>query len=421
MRALQQQLHSACYCKSLFSWFPHVSERAARPSPAEDVYRQFRAKIHVPFDHTRSNNGNARGNRTFVTRTRAQGGVEATPKKVVFLGTPEVAAMVLKDLIEASRRASSDHEDGAWEVAAVVTQPGRPKGRRNKGVPQPSPVYTCAVSEGIPENMIFCPVKASEEEFISTMGALKPDICVTAAYGNYLPTRFLGIPRYGTLNIHPSLLPLYRGAAPVQRSLQDGVTKTGVTVLFTVKEMDAGPIVAQTEYAVPEDMQAPELLETLFKLGTQSLISCLPKVWNGTVDVCEQDHDMATHAAKMEREEAYLDFSASSASLCHNKVRAFVSWPGTFHTFRLVNSNTQEQDSVEIKILETRVSQKGTEYWKDNVDLKQVLYNGKDAMMVRCDDGTVLEILKLQNPGKKPATASDFNNGLAGRYTLYRS
>lgn len=346
--------------------------------------------------------------------TRSGGGqnLEDTRKRVVFLGTPDVAATVLKDLIEAS------HHTDTWNIEAVVTQPGRPKGRRNKGVPQPSPVFECAISQGIPEDMIFCPVKANESEFISRMTELSPDLCVTAAYGNYLPTAFLDIPRYGTLNIHPSLLPLYRGAAPVQRSLEDGVEKTGVTVLYTVKEMDAGPIVAQTEYTVPEDMQAPELLQTLFKLGTESLVHCLPMVWDGSIVPQEQDHSIATHAAKMDRTEGSLDFSNSSALACHNKVRAFAGWPGTYHSFRSIKNNTGDEDLVDIKILETRVY-KGDLSWEDE-DTK-VVYNGKDAMMIKCGDGSVLEIVKLQYPGKKPADARSFNNGLSGRFTLFQS
>ena len=343
--------------------------------------------------------------------------VESTSKRIVFLGTPDVAATVLKDLIEAS------HNTDTWNIEAVVTQPGRPKGRRNKGVPQPSPVFECATSQGVSEDMIFCPVKANESEFISRMKELNPDLCVTAAYGNYLPKAFLEIPRYGTLNIHPSLLPLYRGAAPVQRSLEDGIEKTGVTVLFTVKEMDAGQVVAQNEYSVPEDMQAPELLQTLFKLGTQSLIDCLPKVWDGSILPREQDHSMATHAAKLSREEGYLKFSMSNATDCHNKVRAFAGWPGTYHSFRLIKNETGDEESVDIKVLETRVYKGESSPWcgeEDEEDSKLV-YNGKDAMMIKCWDGSIMEIVKLQYPGKKPADARSFNNGLSGRYSLFQS
>ena len=331
-------------------------------------------------------------------------------KKVVFLGTPDVAAMVLKDLIDYSRKDDSCD----WVVSAVVTQPGRPKGRRNKGVPQPSPVQLAAEEYGVPEEMIFCPAKASEGEFIRSMKEIGPDLCITAAYGNYLPTSFLSIPKNGTLNIHPSLLPLYRGAAPVQRSLEDGVKKTGVSVLFTVKEMDAGPIVVQTEYDVPDNMQAPELLSVLFKLGTESLVESLPMVWDGTIVPREQDHSKATHAAKLERAQGELDFQHLSARACHNKVRAFAGWPGTYHSFTFVKDGVEE--AMEVKVLETRVREDSvTDAEKDALSKSMVLYNGRDAMMVMCGDGSILEILKLQSPGKKPVAASAFNNGLTGK------
>lgn len=346
---------------------------------------------------------------------RALGGEQEGRKKVVFLGTPDVAAGVLKDLIEASH-------SNSFDIAAVVTQPGRPKGRRNKGVPQPSPVEVCALEHGIREDAIFCPVKASEKEFISAMKDVSPDLCVTAAYGNYLPTSFLDIPAHGTLNIHPSLLPLYRGAAPVQRSLEDGVKITGVSVLFTVKAMDAGPIVAQREYNVADDVQAPELLDTLFRIGTEALVECLPSVWSRDAErLCvAQDESKATHAAKLERSEARLDFSAS-AWVCHNKVRGFAGWPGTYHPFKVVKIDSGADEVVDIKVLKTRV--RGESVAEDTCQQLQqgrVVFNGSDAMMVMCGHGEILEILELQNPGKKATSAQAFQNGLAGK-ALYVS
>lgn len=341
---------------------------------------------------------------------RALGGEQERRKKVVFLGTPDVAAGVLEDLIQASCTDSFD-------IAAVVTQPGRPKGRRNKGVPQPSPVQVCALEHGIHEDAIFCPVKASEKEFISAMKDISPDLCVTAAYGNYLPTSFLEIPVHGTLNIHPSLLPLYRGAAPVQRSLEDGVTTTGVSVLFTVKAMDAGPILAQREYSVADDVQAPELLDTLFRIGTETLVECLPSVWSGDAErLCvAQDESKATHAAKLERSEAQLDFSAS-AWVCHNKVRGFAGWPGTHHPFRVVKTDSGAEDVADIKVLRTRVrTEPVAEDIHQQLEQGKVVFNGSDAMMVMCGQGEILEILELQNPGKKATNAQAFQNGLAGK------
>ncbi len=171
--------------------------------------------------------------------------------------------------------------DSTFELTAVVTQPPRPTGRGNRRVPQPSPVELAAAAAGLPPERILAPERPGDAAFLATLRGLAPDLCVTAAYGNYLPSSFLAIPPHGTLNIHPSLLPAYRGAAPVQRSLQDGVAVSGVTVLYTVKAMDAGPILAQQKVPVDPDIQAPQLLEQLFELGTDLLVANLDGVWAG--------------------------------------------------------------------------------------------------------------------------------------------
>jgi len=167
-------------------------------------------------------------------------------KKVVFLGTPEVAAQSLRRLIDASRA------DGAvFELSAVVSNPPSKSGRKKQL--QASPVHALAEAEGIPVLTPTGLLKKYEDsaEFLEQMRELAPDLCITAAYGQFLPKSFLSIPKCGTLNIHPSLLPQFRGASPVPRALEAGVEVTGVTVLFTVFEMDAGPIVGQAEVGQP--------------------------------------------------------------------------------------------------------------------------------------------------------------------------
>lgn len=161
-----------------------------------------------------------------------------------------------------------------------------------------------------------------QEEFLEALAALQPDLCVTAAYGNMLPQRFLDTPRHGTLNIHPSLLPRYRGAAPVNRALEAGDAATGVSLAFTVRACDAGPVLAQREVALAGDEQAPELLCALFEAGTALLVDALPAVWAGEAGraAVAQDEAAATHAAKMRKEDAWLDFARPAAAL-HNQVR----------------------------------------------------------------------------------------------------
>lgn len=318
---------------------------------------------------------------------------------------------MLKRLVDASKA-----DDSSFEIIGVVTQPGRPRGRRSKGLPVPSPVQTCAQEEcHIPEERIYSPVKATEKEFLDILRDLRPDLCITAAYGNYLPTAFLKIPVFGTLNIHPSLLPAYRGAAPVQRSLQDGLEVTGVTVLYTVKEMDAGPILAQQRYTVSEDIQAPEMLEELFQLGTNVLLEVLPQVWTGEAEMraWPQNLNGVSHAPKLLREEGELDFLDSAVN-CHNKVRAFAGWPGTYHTFELIKDGTEAVEYVEIKIIKTRVREDASKSSTPPVDPRTVVRT-KDALEIVCGDGHVLQILELQTPGKKAAKAQAFINGLVGK------
>jgi len=263
---------------------------------------------------------------------------------------------------------------------------------------------------------------------------MHPDLCITAAYGNYLPSKFLRIPKYGTLNIHPSLLPAYRGAAPVQRSLQDGIRLSGATVLYTVKEMDAGPIVAQQKVPIPDDIQAPELLDQLFDIGTDLLLKNLEGVWAGLTEkaATKQDDASATHAPKLTREEGHLNFE-SPATVCHNKVRGFAGWPGTFHSFRVDSDaggdGKATGEEVELKIIRTRVGNNssggggggGDSMAKDGrYDQKIVEFRG-DAMRIVCGDGSVLEVLEVQAPGRKVVAAKDFANGMKGKTLMWQS
>ncbi|WP_186645453.1 methionyl-tRNA formyltransferase [Fluviispira vulneris] len=309
-------------------------------------------------------------------------------KKIVFLGTPQVAEIALRILLEAQQ---------FLKVILVVSQPPS-RSTRGKGE-TPSPTHKLALESGIP---VLTPQSAKDPEFIATIQALKPDLCVTAAYGNYLPKTFLEVPKYGTLNIHPSLLPLYRGASPVQRALADGVSKTGVSILFSVAAMDAGPIAAQEEYELNDSIKAPELLNILFEKGAHLLLKTLPKLFSNSLIAQEQDHSKATHADKIKVEESILDFSQPALTL-HNKVRAFAGWPNTKSSFIL------NDESIEMKIITTRVSENLTKMKKGDLIFTQKSLN------ICCGDSQILEILEMQLPGKKVISALDFQNGLRGK------
>lgn len=317
--------------------------------------------------------------------------MNGTRKKIVFLGTPAIAALALKKILDAEKLV---------QVIAVVSQP--PARAARGGGTVNSPVHQVALEHGI---HVFTPESAKDTQFLSDLAALEPDLCITAAYGNVLPEAFLKIPKFGTLNIHPSLLPKYRGAAPVQRALEDGVEESGVTILYTVRAMDAGPIVFQKRWTVDLVVKAPEMLKTLFELGADVLVEGLPRVFDGSAPKQEQDARQATHAKKIAPEEGILNFS-EAAKRNHNKVRAFAGWPGTRAKFEW------DGEVQEVKVVTTRfpaMSQKGSVQRENAVTLDA------DALVLTCGDGQGLEILEIQAPGKRVLSAKDFWNGLKSK------
>ncbi|KAL3640397.1 hypothetical protein CASFOL_015365 [Castilleja foliolosa] len=336
-------------------------------------------------------------------------------KRLVFLGSPQVSASVLDALFSASSA-----PDSLFEIAAIVTQPpsGRDRGRKL----MPSPVAQYALDNGFPSNSIFTPVKAGEsmyangttlqESFIFSLKALEPELCITAAYGNILPTKFLKIPSMGTVNIHPSLLPLYRGAAPVQRALQDGVRETGVSVAYTVRQLDAGPVIACEKVEINDQIKAPELLELLFGQGSKLLIRELPSILDGSAKskARPQDDSIATLAPKITSEESWLSFDEKAINL-HNKVRALSGWPGTRAKVSVIDPKSGQHNFIEFKIITTRVYG-NSEIQSGKTD--DVVFE-KGSLVFSCGGGTKLEVLELQLPGKKVVNAASFWNGLRGQ------
>ncbi|KAK3426183.1 hypothetical protein EUGRSUZ_F02693 [Eucalyptus grandis] len=329
----------------------------------------------------------------------------AKKKPLVFLGSPQVSATVLDALFNAS-----SSPDSPFEVAAIVTQP---PARRNRGKKiMPSPVAQYALDRGFSPELILTPERAGEESFLYTLRELNPDICITAAYGNILPSKFLKIPPLGTVNIHPSLLPLYRGAAPVQRAIQDGVKESGVSLAFTVRALDAGPVIASQRWEVDNRIKAPDLLDLLFSEGSKLLIRELPSLLDGSAQAKAkpQDETKATLAPKITPEESWLCFNEEAVAL-HNKVRAFAGWPGTRAKFALMDKENGQQNVIELKIITTRVC---SEIRGEGGEVDGISF-AKGALLVPCGGGTVLEVLEVQLPGKKVVDAAAFWNGLRGQ------
>lgn len=321
----------------------------------------------------------------------------------MFLGTPDVAAASLASIVQESKK-----KDSAYEVVGVVTQP--PKRRKRRGKEVPSPVGLAAEELGI---QVLCPEKARDADFLDELeNDIRPDLCITAAYGQYLPKRFLAMPKYGTLNIHPSLLPRWRGASPVQRSLEAGDNPVGVSVLFTVSKMDAGPIVSQKVCEVGENDQATEVLPLLFEIGTSCLLDAMPDVISGKVTIdtaTPQDEAQVVNADLIDSSEGELKVWNESATTCHNRARGFSMWPGTFLYFRV--GDDQETDPVKVKVIKTRVVE-GTA--KPTKVIEMGPKKG-DGLRVICGDGSVLELLQVQPVTKKIMDAKSFANGLQGR------
>jgi methionyl-tRNA formyltransferase len=249
----------------------------------------------------------------------------AAQPRLLIRGTPQAPSCVLDALLDAAAQPSA-----AFTLAAVVSQPGKPRGRDRTGPPLPSPVAARALERGYPPAQLLTPASARDESFLAAVEALQPSLCVTAAYGNFLPQRFLDAPRHGTLNIHPSLLPRWRGAAPVQRCLEAGDAETGVSLAYTVLAMDSGPVLSQQRLPVPPDASHSGLLAQLFEQGARALISELPSALDGSAlqRAVPQDHSLATPAPKVSASEGLLDWSLP-ARVLHNRVRAFEGWPGT--------------------------------------------------------------------------------------------
>jgi len=235
--------------------------------------------------------------------------------RIVFMGTPDFAVPSLLSLFEDS-----------YPLLAVVCQPDKPTGRHQ--VLTASPVKQAALERGIP---VLQPTKIRTGEFAAQLRALAPDMIVTAAYGRILPAYILQIPPLGCLNVHGSLLPEYRGAAPVQWSIIDGRTESGITIMLMDEGMDTGDILIQSRIPIPPDMDAGQLMDALAMLGADLLPKAIQGLLDHTLEPVPQDESQATYAAMVNRETGHIDWTRP-ATVIHNQVRGTYPWPGAWTT-----------------------------------------------------------------------------------------
>jgi methionyl-tRNA formyltransferase len=301
--------------------------------------------------------------------------------RVVFLGTPEIAVPPLRKLL-----------DQSYEVCGVFTQPDRPSGRGQKL--QPSAVKSFANEKGLP---IFQPEKIRREENKPIFDALQPDYIIVAAYGQILPDWILRASRQVPINIHFSLLPLYRGAAPVARAILSGDAVTGVTTMVMQEALDSGPILMQREVSIPLAMTTGELTRTLSEIGAELLIQTIEGLQTHAIKPVPQNDAQVSWAPRITKEESQISWSRDALGT-HNLIRAMNPWPAAHAIFRGERLNIWHSLPAGSDMVSHGVP--GTYLGLSDVGMK-----------VQCGEGTVLELLEIQMPAKRRVSGREFANG----------
>lgn len=301
--------------------------------------------------------------------------------KIVFMGTPSFSVPILEALVE------------KYNVVGVVTQPDKCVGRKQEI--KFSPVKECALKHNI---KIFQPIKIREDyqEIID----LNPDLIVTAAYGQIVGMKLLNSPKYRSINVHASLLPKYRGGAPIHEAIKRGETKTGVTIMYMEKKMDAGDILGVREVEILDTDNCGTMFEKLSYAGRDLLMETIPLLIDGKIDPIKQIEEDATFAYNVSKEEERLDFSKSAKDI-FNHIRAYNPYPVAH---MLLGNDT-------IKVYQSRVAEES-----HNKEVGTVIKATKHGFLMACGENTTLEILEVQPSGKKVMKASDFANGALRKY-----
>lgn len=296
--------------------------------------------------------------------------------RILFMGTPDFAVPSLKALVEAGH-----------DVCGAFTQPDKPKNRGMKL--QPPPVKECCLEYGIP---VFQPTKLRDGTALAQIRELAPELIVVAAYGRILPDEILDYPEKGCINVHSSLLPKYRGAAPINWAILNGESESGVTIMHMATELDAGDIVSQCVTPIDPNETVESLHDRLAQMGARLLVETVASIAEGTAQRLVQDEEKVSYAPMLSRELSRMDWSKPARAL-HDQVRGLIPWPAA----------VAEVGGVRCKVFssavcdETSTAQPGT-----------VVQADKKGLKIACGGGTVLEICQLQPDGKKRMEAAAF-------------
>lgn len=311
--------------------------------------------------------------------TGSSGAVRHDRLRIVYFGTPAFAVPSLEALLH------SRHD-----VIALVSQPDRPRGRGQQL--QPTPTKQVALNHSV---AVLQPARIKDEAFLQQIRDLSPDLGVVAAFGRILPDALLAIPPLGMINVHASLLPKYRGAAPVHRAVLAGDAETGVTIMRIVTELDAGPMFATTVVPIPDDATSGEIEAALAVAGAALLVDVVNAIADGRALETPQDHASATHAAKITKEEGAIDWTAP-ASVIHNKVRGLQPWPLASTTLRGARYVIRRS-----QVLEQQTSEApGT-----------IVTAHHDDLIVAAGGGTALRVLEIQPEGRRAMSVREFLAG----------
>lgn len=301
-------------------------------------------------------------------------------KNIVFMGTPQFSVPILEALIK----------NETTNVMAVVTQPDRKVGRKKKMTAPP--VKELALKYDLE---VLQPEKMNGSKEMKAILSMQPDLIITAAYGQMLPEKLLMAPTYKSINVHASLLPKYRGAAPIHYAIWNGDENTGVTIMYMTKKMDAGDIISQRAIKINNDDDTGLLFEKLSIVGKELLMDTLPDIFNNTISPITQDENLVSYSPMISRDQEKLNWNKTAGEL-HNKIRAFRPFPGTYTIL----------DGSRFKVWESKAVQMSTD--KEPGEFVKV---DKDNLLVACGEQSVLSLLTVQPAGKPKMDITSYLSG----------
>lgn len=303
--------------------------------------------------------------------------------KILFMGTPDFAVFSLNALFDYTKNSND-------EICGVITQPDKPKGRGYTLLPPP--VKSFALEAGL---KVYQPETLKDEAFTKLLEELSPDLITVVAYGKILPKNVIDFPKYGCINVHGSLLPEYRGAAPMQRAIIDGKDKTGITIMYMAEGLDTGDMLLKKELIINENDNFEDIHDGLGALGAKMLTEIIPMLKNGTATRTPQNDELSTYAKKITKEDCLIDFSKDAGTI-HNQIRGLSPTPLSF---------THTPNGKLLKIIEAKISDTDTphENYGEVISLD-------GSIEVACGKGS-LHLCRVLPEGKSRMGASDFIRG----------